>query len=1500
MTSYLRSNVDCRDEGRDDENEDSRYDRSNAESGNRSLFPTTMAKAAASSTTMMSDARSSAERAIQEAKRQSEEMLQRQQDRKRQHEFQKALRSSRKTQEKTPNPSTTHRTDGGTSNPTRMTDLRHSTSFLDANQSGGSNNFLSSSPTAANTAMHFQFDKIDANQPLPTNTSPNIPQLKLDSSYAHRNPNPGNATRSHSSAFLEEISKIQSTSPNAQSFLTSSNFTTSPLATKTNHKNIASESKIGHTKYHRAHMLNSDQPANQDAAEFMTIDTAPSNVELKKKNEVELVTATYNWDASIKELRQKQNGEELFQLREKIAELEKSAKETKDSDIEAYQTKLSKLTHEKETLVRLSDELIVKHDLEITERDYQIEKLKEELQSKASYTMELEEKLSKITTIHEETRQENAGSFTENCKLQEDLKLCNEMINSLKTEVSFVKDENETLRKHAADTESQRDSLSRLLRDVEVKNKTAEGEIENMKSIISEKYSQITSLEENVVNLKSRLELQESQTSEQNNEISRLTLELLHKNEVIDSLKIKLDNANSLQNLLNETEGQRDSFARVVCDLETKNSSLISELDSTKRELAKSTEDLETFISDLAEKKSYISLINTKLKHLEDESNAKLEEHFQSQEKNLANIAEMNLKVKDLENQNIIGMQERAQLERKLKEAEEALSAAKSVAVGAQACLESTLQSRETTIASLEKSLASQRDTVLALREELVELKQKTEKQKEEIACKSKELSRMSRLAARDAQEIDKLHQELNTLVSENHGLSRQQNDLKITLESFSSKTSQIEQMRLELKKASDERLRLRNEVKSLHLEKSNLVEKMNVEERNRNSLLNELNWLRDERQKATNAMESDNLYISSVERELSKSKSNMSKLCRELDDKDHEIARLRRDSDDLRQRNSSLQSEIKRRDERAAAASKKAMVKLHQECQELEEERKASLKAMDLQLTNIRRENKELKLKLDNKDNIMRRNESHLQEIQAELHQCQALVVELQSKLTSEEMANSKLMYDVTQLTDQLQQLSKDCTIEKNELLQNLNAFVFKLEEEQKLAETLKADKKMLDDELNILKEELVRLVHENSAENKNSGNSIGNKSSLTIADELKRYLKNLKDEFMKVKAQNESFQKRLLEQGENSKNLEVDFKKMEESMQGSNASLLKSEILIETYKRNLSEQAQYIEWLKADRSSLEKDVHMLKTTLLRLESEIESYQSRLPEREQAIERLQAENFRLKEELQVMSQGLAQAESQLESYKSRLPNRDNFMEQLQSDNRRMKDELHKLDESLLKSGMHAEVLAGRISEQDKYIKWLQAEKTNLEDKVHNISKMLRRAEGEIETNRERRLAITNRYPMKTQDEWDARQASNTTPKATSQGKLSSFADSCVYGSTKSSGCSPNDFGFQLGNYNSGCTGNLPNMEWDANGDNKLEESSPSNSVALVSTELHPVSCKALVPFVHDENPAFSADRMHVVNTSPLSVYPMYSLLPIESCECRARSSLNNETGVIL
>ena len=128
------------------------------------------------------------------------------------------------------------------------------------------------------------------------------------------------------------------------------------------------------------------------------------------------------------------------------------------------------------------------------------------------------------------------------------------------------------------------------------------------------------------------------------------------------------------------------------------------------------------------------------------------------------------------------------------------------------------------------------------------------------------------------------------------------------------SKTSQIEQMRLELKKASDERLRLRNEVKSLHLEKSNLVEKMNVEERNRNSLLNELNWLRDERQKATNAMESDNLYISSVERELSKSKSNISKLCRELDDKDHEIARLRRDSDDLRQRNSSLQSEIKRR----------------------------------------------------------------------------------------------------------------------------------------------------------------------------------------------------------------------------------------------------------------------------------------------------------------------------------------------------------------------------------------------------------------------------------------------------------------------------------------------------------------------------------------------------------------------------------------------------------
>jgi cell division protein ZapA len=1499
MTSYLRSSVDRRDE-RNDENEDSRYVRSNAESGNQSLFPTTIAKAAASSTTMMSDARSSAERAIQEAKRQSEEMLQRQQDRKRQHEFQKALRSSRKTQEKKPNPSTAHRTDGISNNPTKMTDLRDSSSFLDANQSGGNNKFLSSSPTAESTAMHFQFDKIDANQPPPTNTALNIPQLKLDSSYAHRNPNSANAIRSHSSAFLEEISKIQSISPNAQSFLTSSNFTNSPLATKTNHKINASESKIDHTNYHRAYSLILDQPANQDAAEFMTIETASSNVEFKKKNEVELVTTTYNWDASIKELRQKQNGEELFQLREKIAELEKSAKETKDSDIDAYQTKLSKLTHEKEALVRLSDELIVKHDLETTERDYQIEKLQEELQSKASYTMELEEKLSKITTMHEETRQENAGSFTDNSKLQEDLKLCNDMIESLKTEVSIVKDENESLRKHAADTESQRDSLSRLLRDVEVKNKTAEGEIENMKSIISEKYSQITSLEENVVNLKSRLVLQESQTSEQNNEISRLNLELLNKNEVIDSLKIKLDNAKSLQSLLDETEGQRDSFARVVCDLETKNSSLISELDSTKRELAKSTEDLETFISDLAEKKSYISLITTKLKHIEDESNAKLEEHFQTQEKNLANIAEMNLKVKDLENQNIIGMQERVQLERKLKDAEEALCAAKSVAIGAQACLESTLQTKETTIASLEKSLASQRDTVLALREELVELKQKTEKQKEEIASKNKELSRMSRLATRDAQEIDKLHQELNTLVNENHGLSRQQNDLKITLENFSCKTSQIEQMRLELKKSSDERFRLRNEIKNLHLEKSNLVEKMNVEERNRSCLLNELNWLRDERQKATNAMESDNHYITSVERELSKSKSNISNLCRELDDKDQEIARLRRDSDDLRKRNSSLQSEIKRRDERAVAASKKAMVKLHQECQELEEERKASLKAMDIQLTNIRRENKELKLKLDNKDDIMRRNESHLQEIQAELHQCQALVVELQTKLTSEEMANSKLMYDVTQLTDQLQHISKVCSSEKNEILQNLNACVFRLEEEQKLAEMLKSDKKILDDELNILKEELVRLIHENSPENEDLGSSIGNKSSLTIAEELKRYLKNLKDDFTNLKVQNESFQKRLLEQEENSKNLEVDFKKMEESMQGSNASSLKSEILIETYKRNMSEQTQYIEWLKADRIGLEKDVQRLKTTLLRLETEIESYQSRLPEREQTIERLQAENCRLKEELQAMSKGLAQAEIQLESFKSRLPNRDNFMEQLQSDNRRMKDELHKLDETLLKSGMHAEVLAGRISEQDKYIKWLQAEKANLEDRVHKISKMLRRAEREIETKRERQLADTNRYPFQTQADWDTRQASNIIPKATSQGELTSFADSCVYGTTKSSSCSQNDFDFQRGNCNSGCIGHLPNMEWGASGNNKLEESAPSNSVALVSTELHPVTCKALVPYIHDYNPAYFADRIRVTSTSTLTVYPMYSLLPIESSfECRARSSIDNQTGVI-
>lgn len=1490
MNSYPRSSTDRRDEGRDDENEDSRYVRSSTESRNQSLFPTSIAKAAASSITMMSDARSSAERAIQEAKRQSEEMLQRQQDRKRQHEFQKALRSSRKTQEKTPNPSTTPLTDGVSNNPVRMTDLRRSSSFLDANR------FLSSSPTTEGTAMHFQFDKIDANQTLPKNAAIlNMHPLTLDynnSSYEHSNPNPGNDTRSHASVFIEDISKIQSTNPNVQSFLIGPKVTTSPLVAKTHPKTIVSESQIDHTNYHRAHSLNLDLPINQDAVKSLTVEAVSLDIELKKNNEAEFVP--YNWDASIKELRQKQNGEEFVQLREKISELEKSSKETIDTDKEPYQTKLSKLSREKEILVRLSDELIVKHDIEITERDYQIEKLQEELQSKASHTMELEEKLCKITSIHEETKQENASALTENRKLQEDLKLCNEMMNSLKTELTLVKDENEALRTRAADAESQRDSLSRLLRDVEVKNKTAEGEIENMKTIISENCSKITLLEDSVVHLKSQLELHDGQTSEQNDEISRLTLELLRRNEVIDSLKIDLDEAKRLHSLLSETESQRDSFARVVCDLENKNSSLISELDSTKRELSKSTEDLETLVRDLAEKKSYISLITTKLKHLEDDSSAKLEELFQSQEKNLAIIAELNLKVKDLENRNIIGMQERVQLERKLKEAEEALSAAKSVAIGAQACLESTLHTRETTIASLEKSLASQRGTVLALREELVELKQKTERQNEEIASKNNELSRMSRLATRDAREIDKLHQELNTLVNENHGISKHQNDLKIALEKLSTKTSQMEQMRIEVKKLNDERLQLKNDVKSLHQEKVNLIEKINVEERNRSSLLNELAWLRDERQKAKDTMESDNHYISSVEKEVSKSKSNISKLCRELDEKDQEMARLKSDLDDLQQRNSSLLSEIKRRDERALAASKKAMVKLHQDCQELEEERKASLEAMDIQLTNIRRENKELKLKLDNKEDIMRCNESHLQEIQAELHQCQALVVELQSKLTSEEMANSKLLYDVSQLTDQLQQLSKNGATEKNELLLNLNACVLKLAEQQNLAEMLRSDKKMMYDELNVLKEELVRLVHENSSEHKGLGNITGNKSSLMIAEELKRYLTNLKNELAKLKIQNESFQNRILEEEESSKILEVDLKKLEESMQGSNASLLKSEILIDTYKRTLSEQAQYIEWLKTNRIGLEKDVSMLSSTLLRLNSEIDSFQSRLPEREQVMEKLQAENCHLKEKMLTMYKALAQAEIQLESFRSRLPNRDNILEHLPSNMICMKDELHKSNESLLKSEMHAEVLDGKVSDQDKYIKWLQVEKTNLEDKVHKISMVLRKAEREIESNNANSLDVRHWYPP---EKWNARQASETIP---SQEDFTSFADLCSsYVSMKSSSFSLSNFDFQLENHNFGYLGHRPDMEWDTSGESKLEKSSPSTSEFIGSTELDPVTCKALVPFVHAENHTYFADRMPVTSTKSLTVYPMYSLLPIESCESRGRHIINNQMGVV-
>jgi len=69
----------------------------------------------------------------------------------------------------------------------------------------------------------------------------------------------------------------------------------------------------------------------------------------------------------------------------------------------------------------------------------------------------------------------------------------------------------------------------------------------------------------------------------------------------------------------------------------------------------------------LSGEKIQISLITTNLKHLKDESVAKLEEHSISGDKN-ANISEMNLKVKNLENQNIIGMQELVQLVQKLNE----------------------------------------------------------------------------------------------------------------------------------------------------------------------------------------------------------------------------------------------------------------------------------------------------------------------------------------------------------------------------------------------------------------------------------------------------------------------------------------------------------------------------------------------------------------------------------------------------------------------------------------------------------------------------------------------------------------------------------------------------------------------------------------------------------------------------------------------------------------
>ena len=1266
----------------------------------------------------MVEARTSFERAIQDAEQESAQIIERQQNRKRQHELQKELI---RKQEAT---------------------LAVGTNFKSAAE------FLR--PSTGRSVSSSFFDS-ELEKPFMSPTKKNSATPKSGTDFLI--PSIG---RSISSSFFDSDLEKPFLLPTKKTSATA----------KSNLTTVLSDSN---------HRTNDNAPSTEQAQ---------INYEADKKTEYNKYIATsfdFDVDAVIQETRLQNEKNEVEKLKQQLAISENHAKKIEDNSkrtIKEMEEKIDYLTKEKDNWTRKCDELITKHDIEkkdlvlqmldriqeaerqkqkqfedeaqlkaqleaqaivetaqtefsqkIAQKDSLIRDLEAELARKCASTTDFEDKLSNLNAVVQNAESRLLDFASENSKLKETLCSTNETLNSLKEELDSTKTTNLELHNQIMDAESQRDTLSRLLRDLEMKSNGTDEQIKGITKDLESRCATIDLLEENIIKKDLILESAETSILRQNDVISGLKKQLEDREAVTNALKTDVATAHEkiekLSKLLRESESHRESLSRLVCDLEVKKSTLENDLDTCKCELETKLHDLEVLASDVSEKTSSMNMLTAKITSLESDHSNRLFDHLQSEKKLKTTIDELTMKIKDLENRKQNVLQERPFLE--------------------------AMQTRDGRIINLENSVAVQTETASRLRKELGDLNHRIEKQSEVIEAKNQEISRLSLSITQGNQEIDHLCEELNNLLRKNENLLNSNQKLKSRLNEVSQKISQSTAVENELNKANKEILILKREVHLLRNQNIEICTSMEALQRERDA---ENKFLVEEQARAKEMIEREKGYNASLEKELRKTTHSIETLSRKLDskemdrlsmeselfnsrvtiekmsikldEKEHEITMLLCRFDELSRQNSSLQADLSkaiinsRKQEAVATASH----------------------SFEIHLTNAKRENMELKAKIESKDDIIKRNERHLQEIQAELHQCQALVSKLQSKLSSEEMTNSRLVTELTQVSDRLDQITRDRELERNALIHKSNRSNAKLDDQLRFIERLQADKRQLDDDVQMLSETLKKLVSENS------------RNTIDLKDQVSSSAKII------IEEQNQYIEK-----------LKADKNQIEDEAEDVKEKLMKLEFLFQSYKETVPEHEHTIDRLKAEKKQLKEEIIMTKDALLTALFQIESLKMKMPEYESEIKWLQNQKAYLEEKLQqciewfksntdqledslkhdaeMMCNALKKFYFQVESDFDGMPKQEQYViDQLNADNLFLEEQIKFSSEAFDEVQIQIESNKKGFLEQENYICQLQSEKYRSEDKVKHLEDNVQTLTEKLSQEQLRNDSYQDRLPV--------------------------------------------------------------------------------------------------------------------------------------------------------